>query len=238
MNEGAIMPTTVESPTSQAEGEQRVLIRGVGWEGYQTLLKLVGDQPVRLTYRYGNAELMSPFSKHERNKSLLGRLIEILTEELEIPMMSAGSTTLDREDLDQGLEADEAFYLGDLSRVRDPDRLDLDVDPPPDLAIEVEITKSSLNRLGVYGALRVPEIWRFDGRKLSILERQDDGTYLSINTSAAFSWISIEEMTNFLVDEDTRDETQWARKLRAWIQAVVVPRAREGRNANQGCSET
>jgi Uma2 family endonuclease len=231
------MATTVESPTSQAEGEQRVLLRGVGWDGYQTLLKLVGDQPVRLTYSRGNVELMSPLSKHERNKSLLGRLVEILTEELEIPMMSAGSTTLNREDLDQGLEADEAFYLGDLSRVRDPDRIDLDLDPPPDLAIEVEISKSSVNRLGVYSALRVQEIWRFDGRKLTILDRQDDGTYLSINSSAAFPWISIEEITHFLVDEDTRDETQWARKVRAWVRAVVVPRAREGRDEDPGGSE-
>lgn len=230
------MPTTVESPTSQAEGEQRVLIRGVGWKGYQTLLKLVAVQPVRLTYSRGNVELMSPLSKHERNKSLLGRLVEILTEELEIPMMSAGSTTLDREDLDQGLEADESFYLGDLSRVRDPDRLDLDVDPPPDLAIEVEITKSSLNRLGVYGALGVPEIWRFDGRKLAILERQDDGTYRVISSSAAFPWVTLEEIARYLVEEDTRDETLWARKFRAWVRAVVVPRARAGEDENHGVS--
>jgi Uma2 family endonuclease len=230
------MPTIVESPARQAEGEQRVLLRGVGWDGYQTLLKLVGDQPVRLTYSRGNVELMSPLSKHERNKSLLGRLVEILTEELEIPMMSAGSTTLNREDLDQGLEADEAFYLGDLSRVRDPDRIDLDLDPPPDLAIEVEISKSSVNRLGVYGALRVQEIWRFDGRKLTILDRQDNGTYSCITLSGAFPWISLDEITRFLVEEDTRDETLWARRFRAWVRAVVVPRARASQDENHGAS--
>ena len=230
------MPTIVESPASQAEGEQRVLLRGVGWDGYQTLLKLVGDQPVRLTYSRGNVELMSPLSKHERNKSLLGRLVEILTEELEIPMMSAGSTTLNREDLDQGIEADEAFYLGDLSRVRDPDRIDLDLDPPPDLAIEVEISKSSVNRLGIYGALRVQEIWRFDGRMLTILDRQDDGTYRSVNLSGDFPWISLDEITRFLVEEDTRDETLWARRFRAWVRAVVVPRAREGHGEHESPS--
>jgi len=218
------MASAVETATVPTEGERRVVIRGVGWQGYQTLQSLVGNQPVRLTYDRGDVELMSPLFKHERNRSLLAQMVEILTEELGISRISAGATTLKREDLDRGLEADASFYLRDLSRLRDTDNLDLAMDPPPDLAIEIEITRSVLNRLGVYGALGVPEIWRFDGRNLRILDRQPDGSYREIPRSEALPWISIEEMTRFVQLEETRDETLWARKFRAWVKEVVLPR--------------
>lgn len=146
------MATVVETAATPASGEQRVLIRGVGWRGYQSLLRMIGDQPIRLTYDRGDVELMAPLYQHERNKSLLERMVEILTEELDIPLIAVASTSLNREDLDRGLEADASFYVGDLSRIKDRHNLDLQVDPPPDLAIEIEITRSVLNRLGIYGA--------------------------------------------------------------------------------------
>src|SRR4051794_10276909 len=124
------MASVVEAEIVPSEGERRVVIRGVGWQGYQTLLNLVGDQPVRITYDRGDVELMSPLFKHERSRSRLGRMVEILTEELDIPMIAAGATTLRREDLDKGLEADESFYLASLSLITDIEHLDLNVDPP------------------------------------------------------------------------------------------------------------
>lgn len=218
------MATVVETATAPAVGEPRVLIRGVGWQGYQALLSMVADQPVRLTYDRGDVELMSPLYKHERNRSLLARLVEILTEELGIPLIAVGATTLNREDLDRGLEADASFYLGDLTRIKDRQNLDLAIDPPPDLAIEIEITRSILNRLGVYGALGVPEIWRFDGQTLRILGRQPDGSYREIPRSEVLPWVSIEEISRFTQLEDTHDDTRWARTFRAWVREVVLPR--------------
>ncbi|MBV8130176.1 MAG: Uma2 family endonuclease [Planctomycetaceae bacterium] len=217
------MATVVETAVTPASGELRVLIRGVGWQGYQTLLSMVADQPVRLTYDRGDVELMSPLYKHERNRSLLARMVEILTEELGIPLIAAGATTLKREDLDRGLEADASFYVGDLTRIKDRHNLDLEIDPPPDLAIEIEITRSALNRLGLYGVLGVPEIWRFDGRTLRILDRQTDGSYREIFRSQALPWISIEEIGRFAQFEETHDDTQWARTLRAWVREAVLP---------------
>ena len=134
------MATVGEKPTKPLDGEHRVVLRGVGWEGYQSILRMVDDQPVRMTYDRGDVELMSPSPKHERKKSLLGQFVRILAREFRIAMMPMGSTTWSREDLDKGLEADESFYLGDLERLKDPDNIDLDADPPPDLAIEIEIT--------------------------------------------------------------------------------------------------
>ena len=133
-----------------------MLIRGVGWQGYQALLTMVADQPVRITYDRGDVELMSLLYKHKRNKSLLARMVEILTEELDIPMIAVGATTLQREDLDRGLEADASFYVADITRIKDKHKLDMRCDPPPDLAIEIEITRSALDRLGVYGSSVFP----------------------------------------------------------------------------------
>jgi Uma2 family endonuclease len=216
----------LETVVAPAEGERRFLIRDVGWQGYLDLLRIIDDRPVRVTYDRGDVELMSPLIKHERKKSLLAQIVEILTEELDIPRMSAGATTLKREDIDRGLEADESYYLYDVSRLRDPDELDLLVDPPPDLAIEIEITRSALDRLGIYGALGVSEIWRFDGRNLRILERQADGSYREIPVSRFLPWISIEEIKRFVIEEESRDETRWARRFRQWVREVILPRAR------------
>jgi Uma2 family endonuclease len=220
------MASALESASVPTEGERRLLIRQVGWRGYETLLGMVGGQPVRLTYDRGDVELMSPLFKHERSRSRLARMVEILTEELGIPLVSAGATTLKRKDLNRGLEADASFYLNDLDRIRDMENLDLQIDPPPDLAIEIEITHSVLDRLGVYGALGVPEIWRFDGQTLRILDRQPDGAYREIETSRALPWISAEEIAHHARSDETRDETRWSRAFRSWVRETIVPRVK------------
>jgi Uma2 family endonuclease len=219
---------TVETEVRVAQGENRVVIRDVGWQGYQTLLNLVGEQPIRITYDRGDAELMSPLSTHERKKSRLGRMVEMLTEELDIPMIAVGSTTLRREELDKGLEADESFYLASVALISEVHELDMNVDPPPDLAIEIEITRSALDRLGIYGALRVPEIWRFDGKKLRILLLGGDGQYHATKQSKALPWISIDELERFAAEEFDHD-TLWAKAFRQWVQETVVPRFRAER---------
>ncbi|MFI5456365.1 MAG: Uma2 family endonuclease [Isosphaerales bacterium] len=219
------MTTTIsQKPPPALDGERRFLIRGVGWEGYQSLLKMVGDQPIRLTYDRGDVELMSPLLKHERKKSLLGQFVRILARELHIPVMPAGSTTWSREDMDKGLEADESFYLGDLERVRDPDHVDLDVDPPPDLAIEIEITRSALDRMGIYGSLGVPELWRFNGRTLRVLIRQADGSYQENPASAVFADVPMDEIARFATSEASRDENACVDQFWAWVREDLLPR--------------
>ncbi len=141
--------------------------------------------------------------------------------------MPVGSTTLNRQEVDRGLEPDEGFYLGQLERVLDPDRIDLDVDPPPDLAIEIEITRSALDRVGVYGALGVPELWRFNGQTLRVLIRQEDGSYRESPTSAAFPDVAMDEVTRFATMEGIRDEIEWARRFRTWVREDVLPRIGE-----------
>jgi Uma2 family endonuclease len=218
------MAMITETSTRPLEGEYRILVRGVGWKGYQRLRKMIGDQPVRLTYDRGDVELMSPLPKHERKKSLLGQFVRILARELHIPVMPMGSTTFSRQDVDKGLEADESFYLGDLERVRDPDHIELGIDPPPDLAIEIAITRSALNRMGIYGALGVPELWRFNGRTLKVMLRQDDGSYRQSEYSAAFPEVPMDALARFASRQGSRDENTDLDEFRAWVREDLLPR--------------
>jgi Uma2 family endonuclease len=192
---------------------------------------MIGDQPIRVTYDRGDVELMSPLPKHERKKSLLGQFVRILARELRIPILPMGSTTWSREDLDKGLEADESFYLGDLERIRDPDHVDLDVDPPPDLAIEIEITRSALDRIGIYGSLGVPELWRFDGQSLRVLIRQEDGSYRENPGSVVLPGVPMDKVARFAASDASKDENANVDQICAWVRQHHLPRNAGGLDA-------
>ncbi len=217
------------SPRAQSRSlvpEQRVIIRGIGWDGYETILKLVGDQPVRLAYDRGDLELMAPSIDHEESKSLFGRIIETVTEELRIPCRAAGLTTWRKKAKERGLEADECYYIAAFPQVRGKrQEIDLIVDPPPDLAIEIEISRSALDRMGIYAALRVPEVWRFDGGTLSIHQLQDDGTHAEVDTSPSLPFFHPGEIVDWLKQAEViEDHSEWGRRFREWVRAELVPR--------------
>jgi len=208
---------------SELAGE-RFVFWDVGWDGYLSLLKMVENRRVRVTYDRGHVELMAPLPIHERYKSLIGRMIEAITEELDIQAVAVGSTTFYSEELDRGLEPDECYYLANAGRVRDWKRIDLNVAPPPDLAVEVDITGSSLNRLGIYAALGIPEVWRFDGVSMSVLILQQDGTYAPNETSLIFPFLSMSDLVAFLRGYDPNNDTRWGRSFREWVRVNLVPR--------------
>ncbi len=162
------MATVAEPEVFRGSPAQRFLLHGISWDDYEMMLKIVGDRPIRVNYDRGALELMSPSYRHDRSKTLLGRVIETVTEELEIPCIGVGSTTLRRQLADRGLEPDEAYYLANAGRIVDNEEIDLDADPPPDLCIEIEISRSALDRMGIYAGLNIPEVWRFDGEALRI----------------------------------------------------------------------
>src|SRR5262249_29254374 len=152
--------------TATATQEQRVTLHCVSWAAYVGIGEFLRDQPIRLTYSHGSLEIMTLSLEHERAKKLLARLVEALTEEFNVPAECGGSTTCRREDLERGLEPDECYWNEHQAQMRGKPNFDPETDPPPDLAIEVEITRSVLNRLGIYAALGVPEVWRYDGQTI------------------------------------------------------------------------
>jgi Uma2 family endonuclease len=225
-----IMATVIQSTSATATtrragglGERRFVLYNVGWKGYQGLLEIVGDHGPRIAYSQGNVELMSPLLPHEGFGRRLGRIVETIGEELEIPIRPAKSMTLNREDLDRGIEPDESYYIANVGRIGSRMKLDFEVDPPPDLAIEIEITNSILDKIEIYARLGVPELWRFDGEVLSVLLLQHDGSYAASTRSAAFPFLPMHEVARFVLDPDMSDESRWGRSFRRWVRNILLP---------------
>ncbi len=196
----------------------QVVLRGVSWTTYQALIRDLESEPgKRLTYDQGTLEIMVPLPPHERYKSLMGRLVEVTTEETETEIASLGSTTWSREDLQKGLEADECYYIQNEQAVRGKSEIDLSTDPPPDLAIEVDNTSSSMNRMEIYAALGVPEVWRYQGEILTIY-RLVEGEYRPQDTSTALPLLQQRDILRFLQASQTMGETSLIRQFRKWVR--------------------
>ena len=169
-------------------------------------------------------ELMSPGRTHEEFGGLLGRMVEMLTEELDIPLKGIGQTTLRRQAAAKGLEADRSYYLTNAHRLEPHhEPFDLGKFPPPDLVIEVEITSAFLSKLAIYAGLGVPEVWRHDGRTFRVMLLQDDGTYQESAQSRAFPFLPLQAFARQLQTIDPTNDTRWAREFRAWVREVVAP---------------
>jgi Uma2 family endonuclease len=223
------MATATEPRARTQPSEPRFLIQGVGWEGYQKLLDVLADRPIRLTYDRGDVELTSPSIPHEKFKVLFGIFLRALVEELEIPCVGLASTTWRRRDLDRGLEADECFYLAHAEQVMTKSSIDLTIDPPPDLALEIDITSGSINRQGIYAALGIPEIWRFDGESLRVSLLQPDGGYRESDHSASFAPLPLDELAGWVQRGETMDQSRWGRDVRQWLRQDIAPLFRDAR---------
>jgi len=196
---------------------ERILL-DMTWEGYEAMLEGIQDRHVFLTYDRGRLEIMSPSPKHSVSTVRVVRLLWIITEELGIPMSCFGDMTIRRKDLQRGLEPDSCFYLANESRVRGKDQLDFSKDPPPDLAIEVEISQRLLDRENIYAALGVPELWRYDGESIRFFIRREDASYRQVDRSPSFPQLPPETIERLLEMSRSMDDTSWAKSVRKWTQ--------------------
>ncbi|MEL7510259.1 MAG: Uma2 family endonuclease [Cyanobacteria bacterium J06554_1] len=203
--------TLIQSP-------DRVVLQNISWQSYQSLIRDFAQEPaIRLTYDHGTLEIWMPLDPHETFKKLIGRLIEAATEELDLEIRSLGSRTCAREDLASGLEPDQCYYIQNEPQVRGIEQIDLTQLPPPDLAVEIDIISSSLNRFSIYKALGVPEIWRYDSKNLEIyvLQGQD---YVNEYRSRALSLLSAADIFRFLTLRQTMGENALVKQFRQWIR--------------------
>jgi Uma2 family endonuclease len=164
--------------------------------------------------------IMSPLPIHDKVKKMAARLIELATLEREIPISSFGSTTWKRYDLEKGLEPDECYYIQSEPQVRGRTDIDLKRDPPPDLAVEVDITHNPLDRPGIYAALGVREVWRYDGERFTFVRRTASGTYAPIPTSEALPFITPAVIDRF-VTQMIADENGGLRAFRDWLNSAA-----------------
>jgi Uma2 family endonuclease len=203
------------------QSPDRVLLKNISWQTYQSLVKDFEQQPaMRLTYDQGTLEIRMPLDPHESYKKLLGRLVEALTEELGIEIRSLGSRTCDREDLARGLEPDQCYYIQNEPLVWDKEQIALPIDPPPDLAIEIDISSSSVNRFNIYIDLGVPEVWRYDGEKLTMY-RLENRQYKSYSHSIVFPQLAATDIERFVKLKKTTKENALIRLFREWVNDTI-----------------
>ncbi|MFI5378338.1 MAG: Uma2 family endonuclease [Tepidisphaerales bacterium] len=196
---------------------QHLVLEDVSWGLYERMLKEIGDRPLRLTFDNGSMEIMSPLPEHEDVKEFLGLVVQMLAMLLHRPVKSLGSTTFRRHDKQQGLEPDKCFYFKDEVRVRGLKRWDAKKDPPPELVVEVDIFSSSIDREPIYASLGVPEIWRYDGRKLQCLHLLGQ-RYSVRKFSRAFPFLEVALLNKFVSQLSDRDEGSILREFMAWVK--------------------
>jgi len=204
---------------------QRVSATGVPWAVYTRLADVRDEKRpgVKIIYDRGRIELMSPKIQHEQPHFRLGMVVMVLAEELEMELRNAGAMTLRRERVEQGLEADESFYIAHFAEVKGVDNIDLTVHPPPDIVIEIDLTSSSVGKEQIYGPMGVPELWRHDDDEVAIRHLRPDGTYQSALRSLTFPRVSAADLTRLLVDSRDEGELAFVRRCRAWAKTLVPP---------------
>lgn len=221
-----------------------MILYGLTWDDYQHLLAAraaTGRRRLRVTYDRGAAEVMTPGggeagdatpggtaamtvgNRHERWKKLLARLLETAALGLRVPLVGSGNVTLGRADLDRGLEPDECYYIQNAGRVTTIRELDLTTDPPPDLVIEVEASRTVVDRLDLLSALGVPEVWRYDGDRLRFFARSPAGSYAEVSASLAVPLLTPGLLGSYLARAGTTDDTTLCLELLDWARQAAPP---------------
>lgn len=208
--------------TAQVPDEQRLVLSGVSWQAYERVLRAFDDRHLRITYDRGALEIMTLSSEHERFKHLIGLLLFTLVEELNWRLAGFGSMTFKRRRKRRGLEPDECYWIQNEPAVRGKRKIDLKIDPPPDLVVEIEWTHSALDRLSIYAALSVSEVWHYDGQRLRVQLLGPDEKYADASVSRAFPFLPLARFEEFLNKDTVFDEVELVRQFRAWARERIA----------------
>ncbi len=199
---------------------QKLLLKDVTWQEFESILQELGEhRNSRIAYDQGKLEIMTPLPEHEVNKVFVGDFIKALLEELDIEFYPLGSTTFKNELMQQGIEPDDCFYIENEAAIRSKNRLDLTVDPPPDLALEIDIT--SRTHPQIYEALGVGELWRFEKGKLKIYQLQEGG-YIEVAFSPHFPGFPLTEVIpEYLQKVKQQGRNKTMREFREWVKSLI-----------------
>ncbi len=193
--------------------ETRTVMENIRWDTFVELAEQRRGSVPRMTFDEGVLELMSPRRQHENIGRLIGRFVEIYTEVHCIEVQSVASTTFKRKDLQKAFEADESYYIEHAELIRPKEEIDLTIDPPPDLVIEVEITSSAIRKLKLFAAMGVPEVWRHDGERLE-MSMLRNGQYEPTNSSHALPGLTSATIDSLLAKRFDLGETALIREFR------------------------
>jgi Uma2 family endonuclease len=201
---------------------QTVLLENINWSEFEAILEDLGEnRGSRIAYDRGKLEIMTPLPEYEVNKEYISNFVAILLEELDIEFCPLGSTTFKNQIMFKGIEPDNCFYIQNEALVRGKNRLDLTVDPPPDLALEIDITNRSHPE--IYQSLGVAELWRYKPNELQILLLVD-GEYTQSEQSANFpNFDLIKVVPQYLIQCKTEGRNKGMKAFRSWVREQVNP---------------
>ena len=203
----------MSTPTIALTGETRTQIENVSWQTFEALAEERPGSVPRMTYDQGVLELMSPGQPHEQIGHLIGRIVETYTEERDIEILGVASTTFKRRELQKAFEADESYYVTHAEQIQMKEKVDLAVDPPPDLVIEVEITSSAIRKLELFARMNIPEAWRHDGHELQMY-RLIDAVWQPIDQSVELPGLTTAMVEDVLARRFDIGETSNIRAFR------------------------
>jgi Uma2 family endonuclease len=197
------------------------ILPNISWQTFETILTEMGNhRTTRLAYDMGTLEIMTPLMPHEYNNRLLEHLVFALAQELNLNLKSTGSLTCKRQDLAKGVEPDSSFYIQNEPIMRNKQNLDLTQDPPPDLVIEVDYTSASIDKLPIYLALGVPEVWRYDYPVMQIYQ-MCEGIYIPCDVSPTFANLPLTiEIPHFLAQSLEIGEIPMIEAFRDWVRQI------------------
>ncbi len=203
--------------------DRRIVFRDVDWSFYDRLVDSIPESSnIHVDYDGKDLEVMAKGTDHEDRADALGSFVKIVAEERSISYKSLRERTWKRRELARGIEADQCYYF-DPEKMKTYARVrglkDISLCPNPDMAIEVDISAPAVDRAAIYAALRVAEVWRFDGKEVFIEELTAEGKYVAVKSSR-FLGVTPEEVRHWSLEEDLTDDLAWARKLRAEIRGT------------------
>jgi Uma2 family endonuclease len=223
------MSTIAARPPARAAipqaGETRILVENVPWRLYETFVDLLPEgSPVRLAYDGRDMEIMTTGPMHDDYADLLDTFFKAVAGGLGIRFKPQGQTTWKRPEIEKGIESDRCYFI-DPAKIaaalvaRESKSNDVKDYPNPDLAIEVDISPPQVDRQGIYAALKVAELWTFDGTILTISRLDEDGLYRTVDASG-FLPLRADQVPRWLLEEDLFDYDSWTQSIRAWAKTL------------------
>lgn len=220
------MSATLAEPKAIAE-EQVLILHGIRWAQYVTIGDALPERRgLKMTFVNGRLTFLNKSRQHNWLAERLGDLVLAVARGLGICWEPAGSATFRLENPGVGIEGDKTFYFGaNAERMQGPLNIDLATQPPPDLAIEVEVTHPADDSMLVYGRLGVPEVWRFDvGREALGFWRREDRSYATSPRSVAFPVLEPRDVLDQLRLAEELGSSRWHDRLRDWVRDMMLAR--------------
>lgn len=211
-------PTLHYQIVASLPADSRVIFHNVSWADYEGLLEQVGEPAgLRISYDNGTLEAMTLSAEHEKYVAFINRLVSQLSFRLQTNILFFGGPTIKSSSVLKGNEPDACFYVQTASAIGHRLALDFAVDPPPDIAVEVDIHHGSQNKFPIYAALGVPEVWLFDDEKLTIHLLQQD-QYSVAAASLALPVLAADVLTEFLTRLRSEGEFQTILAFDEWLR--------------------